>query len=289
MIVSIIRYLQEIGRMLRILSIDVVGGACVMNFFFAQHWNSCISHQAYLILAGVVWLIYTLDHLWDAFHIPHQAHTLRHRFHQKYFHVLICLWVLVALVLAYGILFLLDAKILYYGLLVGCLAVFHFLLSWWDQVRKAMFIQKESRIALVYALGVALSPWVMADYPHQLFDLLLLGGVFLIAWVNLLLISWFEKEIDEKDGHISSARSLGEKRLRRLIGFLVLGHILSMALILLLTFPQKYPSWSLQIMMMLTLALVIWKKGYFIKGEKYRWISDGVFFYPLLLLLLPHG
>ena len=283
------RFFDSFYVYFRILSLDVVLGAGLMCYFYAYCLRINPSWAAYLALGIAVWLIYTLDHLWDARKIPHEANTLRHRFHQDNFVVLSVFWVIIALIGAWLALSLLTQAVFWYGLILCALVLIHFLLSLIDGLKNTLFIQKETRTALIYSLGVALAPVSLSlDFSPFILSMIT-TQVFLIAWVNLLIISYFEYESDQRDVHISTAIKLGKSKTVRLVKVLIISQlILSLMSFLLLDIHLFLPLFILMLMS-LTLALIIQKRWYFKEKERYRALSDAIFYLPVILMLFEYG
>lgn len=62
--------------------------ACYLDFAMPWSW--------YVVLPLAVWVIYTGDHLLDAYRLQDQASTPRHRFHHRHFKLLLALAVIAA-------------------------------------------------------------------------------------------------------------------------------------------------------------------------------------------------
>ncbi len=274
---------------LQILSLDVVLGACVMCYFFAFYLDVYPNIYNYLSLGLTVWLIYTLDHLLDAAKVKHEAHTARHRFHQDHARVIWVFWMLAGILGIGNSFFFLEERTLYYGIGLSVLVSFHFLLTQIERLKNALLLQKETRIALMYSLGVALAPYSLQHSTWSWEDATLLLQLGLVAWVNLLIISCYERDIDRQDGHVSMARRMEKAALERLMQGLMGGQWF-MALIACCLGSARMRLLSLILaLMMFTLALVQSQRAYFRPHERYRAWADGVFFFPIVLVALKNG
>ena len=283
------RFFKSFYVYFRILSLDVVLGAGLMCYFYAYCLRINPAWTAYMALGIAVWLIYTLDHLWDARKIPHEANTLRHRFHQKNFVVLSIVWLIIALLGAWLALSLLTQAVFWYGLILCALVLGHFLLSLIDGLKNTLFIQKETRTALIYSLGVALAPVSLSlDFSYLMLSLIT-AQVFLIAWVNLLIISYFEYESDQRDVHISTAIKLGKGKTIKLVNILIVSQIIVGLISFVLFDIYLFLPLFILILMSLTLVLIIEKRSYFKENERYRALSDAIFYLPIILILLEYG
>ncbi len=279
---------QKIGtayNLLRILSIDVAIGAMAMAHLWAIFFRTSPPIVIYVLLGLIVWLIYTLDHLLDAYQIKHTAHTLRHQFHQKYFHVLCGFVGLVAGVVVW-LLFLLTWKVWMWGSVVLGLVIVHFLLSFFFRQQSHFLLQKELRIAFGYSLGVAVGifstiPFSKIEWAATLWLLLFVVG---LAWFNLLLIACYEYESDVKDAQCSLVVSLGVLPIQQLLSKISIGLLIYFLIGIYLLFPfMLYQILVLLGLMLFTLELVRRFNDYFKQKERYRIWSDAIFLYPLVL------
>ncbi|MEO0330420.1 MAG: hypothetical protein AAF223_01865, partial [Bacteroidota bacterium] len=60
-------------RIAQVLSLDVVLGACISAWFVASLCRVTVQPITILALGICVWLIYTADHLWDAYRLNQPA------------------------------------------------------------------------------------------------------------------------------------------------------------------------------------------------------------------------
>lgn len=110
--------------------------------------------------------------------------------------------------------------------------------------------------------------------------------LFLIALINLIAFSWFEEEEDVCDQHYSILQRFRESQIMRLISILfVLFFILIFAALLLHLNKDLLLVETVFFFMAVSLATIIWKKEYFKLHERYRFIGDGIFLFPLFILL----
>ena len=272
--------------LIQILSLDVVLGACVGAVFVAKFLVVPITFASLLALALCVWLIYTADHLRDAYRLKRRvAQTPRHRYHQTRFKTIFAAWLAVA-AMGIVVLFFLPARLLYYGFgLTGAVAVY-FVLT--QRTSLATWFPKEFMTALLYTLGIFLP--VLAFYEEPLYWNvgIFFSQYFFLALANLLLFSWFEVEADRQDRHRSFALSAG-RPLTRSIVLLCLGAVVVSALFMLILISTSLTSSVVQgtvLVMGLVLLMIVLRPAYFEKRERYRLVGDGVFLIPVIPLLL---
>lgn len=273
-------------RVARILSLDVVLGACVSSWFVSTVVGSPVSEIAVVTLGIAVWLIYTADHLWDAYRVSHIPHTPRHRFHQQHFRTILVVFGLIALVGAFN-LFYLPPSVLRFGVLLLVGVAIYFIVFQITSLKR--YLPKELAAALLYASGVFL-PTVaqLSSYPPEL--VLLFIQYFGLALANLCLFAWFECQSDQLDFAQSLATQYGRKKTRVVA-------IFSIALVMILVFTGSslvsrelmttYTQLIILVMAAMLLA-ILFLPNYFSQKERYRWVGDGIFIIPLILYpLLP--
>jgi hypothetical protein len=251
--------------------------------FLASFLEVDLQHQILVVLALAVWVIYTSDHLIDAYGMDRSASSARHAFHQKYFR-----FMAVAVFLATGLGLYLVTQIprhtMMGGFYLGAVVVVYFaILSLWKQ--RSLFF-KETMVALVYALGIFTGPLTALNtsIPFKVWPLFVQFA--LLALVNLLEFSFFEKNMDRSDGHGSIVLKIGRRRTQRVIW-------ICLVLLFLSTSPLIIGFWqdlamikaqALVFLMSLTLASIMLFKEYFKTKERYRMLGDGAFIIPVFFI-----
>jgi hypothetical protein len=262
---------------LRILSFDVALGAVAMAYWAARLSGVALSWQVYAVLASTVAFIYTADHLYDAYRIGHRAHTARHRFHQRYFRVLL-LWALFLLFLSGGLSLALSWPLWQAGALLAGIVALHFVLAYY---LPAFGLHKELRIAVLYAAGLCLPAWVQGGEPTVL--LLYTLAVGLWAYCNLLTISYFEYESDLQDGHFSVVQLWGKARSR-----LYWGACLTASVIMVLCIGFCLHLFWADAMVLAAINVIYLSiyffKDFFAAQERYRHWADGALLLPWALV-----
>ena len=273
-------------NLIQILSLDVVLGAGVSTVFVAKFLVAPIPFSSLLALCICVWLIYTADHLLDAYALGLRvAHTARHRYHQTRFKTIALAWGIVAL-LGVIILFYLPARLTLYGALLAAVVLIYALLLKYTALRT--WLPKEFATALFYTAGVFLPTVAAYEAPLPWSGSVLFFQYFFLALGNLLLFSWFEADTDRQDGHPSFALSVGRPPVRALVyGCLAAVGISSLVLLTVVA-----ASWVTVVAQatMLTMALILLtlalRPTYFRRNERYRLLGDGIFVLPIVSLLL---
>lgn len=260
------------------LSLDITLGAVISSLFLARVMEVQVTTSMMLGLAIAIWLIYTFDHLRDAYKAKGKATNPRHAFHQKYFNELVGAAAAVFCVGAYNLEALPWATIRL-GLVLIVISGLYFV--YLMLAKKA--INKELFAATVYVAGIATAPLSQIE-SFQMEWLLVLIVFWMLAYCNLLLIPLYEFEMDQTDQQDSIVTRLGVSRVRTLL-------IVLLVICTIITLFYAYQADSLialpiLLLMAFTLMVLLLKPVYFRQYQLYRILSDGIFFLPGILLLL---
>lgn len=277
--------IRKLLRLARTLSLDIVLGAVVSSLFIADYMQVEPSWSMLLALAICVWLIYTTDHLSDAYHIPHNAHTYRHQFHQKNFKALSGIIVFIS-ILGLILLTQIPFTLILWGSIVLSLVGIYFISIRWLKLQ-AVF-HKEFVIALLYCVGVFLAPVYLSSSLPGPRAWILFAQYILLALSNLLLFSWYEKELDQLDFHVSYATIMGKHLTTKTINICIwiLYGITGISIILYFTNISFLFTQFIILCMLATLHSIFLFPSYFQKYEMYRSLADAIFLYPLLYLVM---
>ncbi|PWL30842.1 hypothetical protein [uncultured Roseivirga sp.] len=270
--------MQRIIHFIQNLSLDITIGAVISSLFLARVINVEVSASMMIGLAIAIWLIYTFDHLRDAYKTKGRANNPRHAFHQKYFNELAGIAAAIFCLGAYNLESLPWPTIrLGFVLIIFSSLYFVYLML----AKKA--ISKELFAATVYVAGIATAPLSLAETVEAEWVILLLI-FWILAYANLLIIPSYEVELDKSDDESSVVTRLGELRVKRLLLFLlVLCTLLIQYFGYLTNLSAAYP---ILILMVSTLLILVLRPQYFRKYQLYRILSDGIFFLPGIALLV---
>ncbi|RMG26670.1 MAG: hypothetical protein D6730_08725 [Bacteroidetes bacterium] len=267
------------------LSIDVAAGGLASGAMFVCVLHADVPPVWWLALPLSIWVIYTTDHLLDAYRLKDKAHTPRHLFHHQYFRSILLLWA-TALVCCLTVIPLYAPRELwYFGMGMGILVLMHLGINKWIGNRVSYFFHKELGVALIYSLGVWGGPAIYADKACSFPALLLWAQFFLLALINLLMFAMFEIQVDEQDGHTSFARAIGESGTENLIRLLAATTLL-LSIYTFICQPALWKAALTFLLMLGLLMLIICRKSYFGRQERYRMLGDAIFIIPLWVYLL---
>ena len=219
------------------LSLDVVAGTvlCCLFAFRLLHVDSGPVYP--FVLALSVWVLYTADHLVDAFRLKERAHTERHRFYHRHFSLFLVL-VLAGAPASVGMtLLFLDRGILYFGLITGIIGGIYLGVVHRVGGRKHP-VPKELLVAIIYTAGVWGGPVLLSGQPLAAGQWLAMASFLLLVFCGILLLSILDHDADLLDRHTTIAVNYGLKS--AFMVFYVLMVIILLASIALLFGPWEY-------------------------------------------------
>lgn len=269
---------------MNLLCIDVAIGALCSGYFAAILLEAALPAVFWVVLPLSVWIVYTADHVVDAYRLKDKAHTYRHLFiyrHLKTFLVLSAVLIMLDLGL---VVFFLDFQILLFGLAVGAVTSLYFLFLHRRRHGTISWLSKELSVALIYVLGIWGIPFLYAGVAPGGYHWLIPVLFFLLATADILLLSYFEKETDELDRHATLAVTRGKRSVKRII------LVLCLQVLIIAVFLIGYSKTSLaggasfiMIIMALSIMLMVVFERVFHKKQVYRYLSELVFWLPVLV------
>ncbi|WP_373521411.1 hypothetical protein [Aquiflexum sp.] len=267
-----------------LLSIDVVFGSMAGMYFFSEILETSCPLLSYFLLGFAVWGIYTLDHLVDAKLAKEKATSPRHQFHQKYFRLISISWLLVMLI---GFLLLIFFSEIYFTIIPGIIlalsmALWMGCLKWFGE--KASWL-KEISTAGFYVSGITLVPWILKspDFDPKIYFLLVLAYL-IIAFLNLLILSFIDQKGDERDKFGSILVLFTKTQISSLIWYLGV-FCLIFLIIILFWQPSFFRIHTSLLLLMLLFHLIQFAsigKDVAVVRQK----LEAVFILPLVLLLI---
>jgi hypothetical protein len=269
---------------LNLLSLDVVAGACSGMYFFADLMKLELSWKIYLLLALAVWSIYTFDHLLDAKKVETPARTQRHRFHQEHFYLLLVIMftaVFVGLFLAFW--FLPSLKMIVSGLILAFLTLLS--MAGLRIGGNITAVVKEFSTAFFYVTGLMLAPLSYFDFYFSSNNWLFFAIAYLLlAWFNLVFLSYIDGEEDSAEGHHSIMTAIGRVKTRRLLWVLTAIGLVYL-IFLFVKMPSYYHVYSLIWGLMLLTHIISFVEPPNATNIQTRKRLELAFSLPLLLLL----
>lgn len=274
-------------RYIQLLSLDVVAGALFCGVMAATWLQVTMPLSWWLALPVSVWVVYTADHLLDAYRLGEKATSERHQFHITWRTPIGIIWLLCASFCVFIVPFYVPIQLLLLGLCAGLISAVHFLLVWVVKNEVTPWLTKELGVAFVYSLGVWGGGVALTEQPISSISLLPVVQFFFLALVNLLTFSLYEEMEDQKDGFTSWARGLGRPVTMKLLAAL-LGSTVLIGVIL-MVFSEGELSMLIELTYFLMGSLLAWvafDQERFAKNGRYRLAADGVFLIPFFWLFI---
>jgi 4-hydroxybenzoate polyprenyltransferase len=282
---------KSVSRLLykmHLLNLDVAGGAVASNLMVRYLLRTpAYSVWSYFVLGGTVWIIYTADRLWDVRRMTELPLTARHRFHLQNRKGLWKATGIVTGITAVITLYFLPFRVVGFGLgLTLAVGLYLWLVHLLSAHSRRKWFQKEPLVAILYTAGIWGPVWVLRGYTSAVDWMLclLFSG---IAFQNLLLFSLFDLENDQRRNEQSLATYWGAERIKAVFQGLSVG-ILVACLIVVMVLAHEVRQLQVSAIlagMSLVLFLLSLFPDYFRRNESFRWVGDGIFFLPLLVLL----
>jgi len=279
---SIPQYLQQAHY----LSLDVVIGAILSHVMAARlpDGHGPVSWATVSVLAICVFIIYIVDRILDVYKGMNTPilNTPRHRFHAGQKTTLARLLVGLVVVAAV-LLFWLPRGVLIFGSVLTVLCGLYVWIVSRLPTSHSSLVWKEPVVAVLYTVGVWGSAW--SAKPVIGWSEICLGLLFVgIAFQNLLLFSVMESYEFPQNSY-SLATVWGFDRSDVVLRTLTLV-ITVLALVLFFLADDRFAQRAAVVEGLMSAVLYAIQRypKYFLVNERYRWVGDGVFWLPVLIL-----
>lgn len=258
--------LVALYRKVQYLSLDITFGAVILLHFFSRNLNVNLSLYAYILLAGGVWIIYTVDHLQDS-RTANNSVRLRYEFHRKNKNILLFLVVLLALV-CFCCVLQIERDLMINGSILGFLSAVYLLI----QKKLARIGFKEVYVAIIYTGGILVAPLTA----HGAVVWEMVGLLFFLALSNLILFSIFEKTEDTHDSFDSMATVFTQQTADRIV---LICLSLGMSTVFLMDISEITVYFLLAYVIY---AFIFVSPKWSQENFRYRVIGDGIFILPII-------
>jgi len=278
---------MKIYRIFHFLSLDIVLGALASSCFAAGLFGTDPGWIWWITLALTVWLLYTGDHMLDAWKHRKKLERELHYYMMKNRKTLVWSMGLVAAIDILLIFNLFDQELMKYALFLAGLVLLFYAMRHIFRKNRVFNIPGEFFVMLLYMAGTWLGPAVVLESGfeagHGMIALLFMGVILM----NLGVISIYDIKLDSRMGIASLASLLGIKRTRNLLlGTGIAIYLLS--LLQFLVFEMDHFSQHALILagMCTILLLVLYYPSRFRKNDYFRLAADAVLFMGFLALLI---
>ncbi len=262
-------------KTLNILSIDIAIGAVIGCTFFGHILSVTLLPHSLIALGLSVWVIYTADHLSDAYKLTSRgvpASTERHRFHQRYFTGLLLMLIAASFVIGLSV-FYISPDIRRAGMLLAIPVASYLILQ------HKLLLTKEFSGALLYTSGIVVAPMAVLHRQLEFPEAALIALYGLTALANLLLFSLRDYQSDVRDLSPSFATAVGTKTTRTL--FFVLTTINATGCFVYFVFGY-FSVPALIILSMNCILALVCVSSKRLPSDRYRLAADFIFFLPLI-------
>lgn len=279
---------QSIRFYLEVLSIDICIGVLGAGALAQSVFKSAMKPAWWVLLPLAVWVVYTLDHLFDALKVGPDSANHRHRFHYKHLKILASLTILAGIITLGGAIVYLRELVILGGLMVGGVAFIHVLLAYWGRVR----FGKELSVGLIYVSGVTFVPILNRTVGLGAFEYFFLAGLLLAAYLNLFMNSVIEYTIDRRDGQIFLLTNISRLWLRRAVmGISTIAALFFIGTATVMTVSQQFTArtavYAILALYCAVPGIVLRFERHLTNGGAYRIFAEWVFAAGLIILLLP--
>ena len=263
-------------------SLEVGLGAVMMSAALASTHGIRIPPVVYLALFCSVWFIYLLDRLFDAKKIKAPAANPRHLFYQQN-HTTLCLLLVLAGLTGLCTIPFLPVPVLIFGIVLMGLCLLYLL---WVYLSDKQ-LPKEVLIATLYTIGVLLAPGQLQSNSEEAISWLIFPAIFLIAFINLLLFSKLEEQYDCADKQASIVTGWSQVKLKNTLNLIFVAEGFLIFMLGVYSSSDNIVWLQLLLLLMTAILWILYKRvDNFTNPAIFRWIGDGIFLLPVLLLLL---
>ncbi len=278
---------MRIYRYFQFLGLDIVLGALASSCFASRLLHAGPGPIWWITLALTVWLLYTGDHMLDAWRQRKKVKREMHHFLLRHRRVIIYTLGVVAVVDVMLVINLLDREVFKFALILAGLVLLFYAMRHVFRRNRVLFIPGEIFVLLLYLSGTWLGPVVLAEsdfVSSQALVALVFAGVLLM---NLGVISLYDLQLDTRMGITSLAQILGKKGTKNLLITTGLGIYLLTVLQFLVFEADRHTQFALIVCGMATILLVVvYLPSRFRNHDLYRWTADAVLFMGFLSLLI---
>ncbi len=273
------RLIHRVFQVISWLSLDVVIGAMASLYFFQELLHVSLDWPEFVLLGLAVWTIYNLDHLLDARKITNTT-SPRRVFHRKY-QAILGVGILIAVLLGLaGAFFWMGWGKEFQLTLILAFSMFG---CRWAIQKFGPVLLKEVSIALFYVLGTIWLPLLRAEAADLSWAVLIFAALyFVLALLNLWMLSFLDREEDRQHGFLSIAQVYPPLHLIQWIRSLsFLGIFATLAVFILL--PSFYRPFSCLLLLLLLVHYLTFFQTQLSSTQK-RQRMELAFWIPWLLL-----
>ncbi len=274
-------------RYFHFLSLDIVLGALATSVLAARLFSANPGWAWWATLAMTVWVLYTGDHLLDAWKHRKSGQREMHSFIFRKKRMLIYILGLVIVADLSVVFNFLDPGMLKAALMmVGAVFLF-FAMRHIFRSNRLLFIPGEIFVLIIYLAGTCMGPFIARTIPMTSGHLLVLAMMAGVLLLNLGVISIYDVKIDSRLGISTLAGTLGKKSTRNLMITIAI-LVLLLALLQFLVYGVDRTSQFAVILAGMT-GLLLWvllTPSLFRQQDLYRLVADAILYMGFLSFLI---
>ncbi len=275
-------------QIMQFLSLDIVIGTVAVGYMATKVLEVRANPVWWIVLPLAVWVVYTLDHIIDAYKKKREAAISRHNYHYlNRIPIIVVVSIIGLITMALSLLYL-NYHIVKMGIILSITVGIYFLLLFLQKDKKNAMVQKELYIAIIYTVGIFMAPIYWHGSVPSIPIIIIAISISLLVWAEGIMISWYDYENDTIDGHNSLTILFGKKNARRFAIVLHLFVETVLVLVLLTTTLTSIVIFSMLIILLmnLILGLLILFPYSFLSNTYHKLIGETVFLLPCLLIFV---
>ncbi len=262
------------------MNIDVCAGSCAMCYLIGRYLLVPIPFAVYCLLFMVVFVIYLADHSVDSYNSSKLSLSERRQFYAHNSNYLSAIAVFLGLMgLAIACVYLPITILingLFFGLMCGTYLIFNLLFNKYT-------LPKELIIAVLYVVGISFYPLSIYNLPIDNSTFIFMSIILLIAFENLLIYSIIDHDEDTSLGFQSISTRFGIPFCKTLCFCTFILNFVMLVWLWQIN-PEKWVYLLVLSLIHTAQFFVYIIKEKLTKYALYRWIADGAFMLPWLLI-----
>ena len=274
-------------RYFHFLSLDIVLGTLATSVLAARLFEANPGWAWWAALAMTVWVLYTGDHLLDAWKHRKNSKREMHGYIFRKKGILIYILGLVSVADLIVVFNFLDPAMLKVALLMAGGVFLFYAMRHIFRSNRLLFIPGEFFVLLIYLAGAWMGPYIARSLPLSSGHILILAMMAGVLLLNLGVISLYDVKIDSRLGISTLAGTLGKKSTRRLM-IVTAAMVLLMALLQFMVYGTERSS-QFALILAAMAGLLLWvllSPSLFRKQEAYRLVADAVLYMGFLSFLI---
>lgn len=240
----------------------------------------------WIVLPSSVWWIYLTDHLIDGLKRKGDTQNPRHLFFYRNRILILILLTFLSLANICLILFFLSRELIIFGVVTGSMVLIYLAGVRFIKTDIYYLFPKEMIVALLYTGGIWGSLFFIDIKDFNNDWLIPLIAYFLVTGSNLLIYSFYEQKTDREDKQITIFTAFGESRAKKIMLFWFVMTIVYLTVLIFWRIDNRSIRLALNILAaMLAVQILLFRKpAVFSHNYRYRWVNEGAFLLPLVLL-----